>query len=105
MFLNLARNSETALKDAPTKSIRVEAAVENEMVLVRFRDSGPGIANPEVLFKPLQPGATSTGLGLYISRAVLKSYGGNLSYESDPQGGCFVVQLWPADDPGNPGAA
>jgi len=105
VFLNLARNSETALKDAPTKSIRVEAAVESEMVLVRFRDSGPGIANPEVLFRPLQPGATSTGLGLYISRAVLKSYGGNLSYETDPHGGCFVVQLWPADDPGNPGAA
>jgi two-component system, LuxR family, sensor kinase FixL len=99
VFLNLARNSETALRDAPTKTIRVEATLDSDMVLVRFRDSGPGIANPEVLFRPLQPGATSTGLGLYISRAVLKSYGGNLSYESDANGGCFVVQLWPADDP------
>jgi two-component system sensor kinase FixL len=100
VFLNLARNSEAAMKGAPTKAIRVEASVYNDMVLVRFRDSGPGIANPEVLFRPFQPGAASSGLGLYISRAVLKSYGGDLYYEPEEHGGRFVVQLWPADDDG-----
>jgi two-component system, LuxR family, sensor kinase FixL len=103
VFLNLARNSEAAMRDAPERTLRVEATVDNDMVLVRFLDTGPGVANPETLFKPFQPGAASTGLGLYISRAVLKSYGGDLRHEPDPRGGCFVVQLWPADDAGNSG--
>jgi C4-dicarboxylate-specific signal transduction histidine kinase len=101
VFLNLARNSEAAMKDAPTRTLRIDATLDNDMVLVRFRDTGPGIANPEILFRPFQLGASSSGLGLYISRAVLKSYGGDLQYERDQHGACFVVQLWPASDVGD----
>jgi two-component system, LuxR family, sensor kinase FixL len=101
VFLNLARNSEAAMKDAPTRIMRIDATLDNDMVLVRFRDTGPGIANPEILFRPFQLGASSTGLGLYISRAVLKSHGGDLHYERDQHGACFVVQLWPASDVGD----
>jgi C4-dicarboxylate-specific signal transduction histidine kinase len=104
VFLNLARNSETAMKHAPSRVLSVDATLEKDRVLVRFRDTGPGIANPGVLFQPFQPGAAATGLGLYISRTVLKSYGGDLRYEPSPHGGgSFVVQLWPADDSGNSG--
>ena len=68
------------------------------MVVVRFRDTGPGVTNPEYLFKPFHPDAHSTGLGLYVSRAVLRSHGGDLRYEPCPDGSCFVVQLWPAGE-------
>jgi signal transduction histidine kinase len=105
VFLNLARNSEAAMRSAPGKILSVDATLDKDMVMVRFRDTGPGIANPEGLFKPFQPGAASTGLGLYISRAVLKSYGGDLSYEPTASGSCFVVRLWPADDGGRPGSS
>jgi signal transduction histidine kinase len=98
VFLNLARNSEVAIKDAPRRTLWVAAVWANETVLVRFRDSGPGVASPDDLFKPFQAGAHASGLGLYLSRAVLNSYGGDLSYESTSEGGCFVVQLWPADN-------
>jgi len=96
VFLNLARNSETAVRDSATKMLWVEATANDHMVQVRFRDSGPGVANPESLFTPFQPRAAATGLGLYISRAVLKSYGGDLYYEPGAAGSCFVVSLWPA---------
>ena len=96
VFLNLARNSYEAVKDTESRVLSVEAGMEDEMVLVRFRDTGPGVANPDTLFSAFQPGAASTGLGLYISRAMLRSYGGDLWYEPKPDGGCFVVQLWPA---------
>ena len=105
VFLNLARNSEAAMRDRPSRVLRIDTTLGNDMVLVRFRDTGPGIANPEVMFRPFQLGASSTGLGLYISRAVLKSYGGDLYYERDPEGACFVVQLWPASDEGDSGAS
>jgi signal transduction histidine kinase len=97
VFLNLARNSEAAIKEAPRRTLWVEAVWENEMVLVRFSDTGPGVANPDDLFKPFQPGAHASGLGLYLSRAVMNSYGGDLSYEHTAEGGRFLVQLWPAD--------
>jgi two-component system, LuxR family, sensor kinase FixL len=102
VFLNLARNSERAMQGTQDRVLRVEVSTEDDMVRIRFRDSGPGVSNPGALFKPFQPGASSTGLGLYISRAVVKSYGGDLYLESDPRGGCFVVQLWAAQD-GGPG--
>jgi len=95
VFLNLARNSHHAMKGTAGGILSVEAGLENDMVLVRFCDTGPGVANPDSLFKPFQPGASSTGLGLYISRAVLRSYGGDLRYEPISHGSCFVVQLWP----------
>jgi two-component system, LuxR family, sensor kinase FixL len=95
VFLNLARNSEQAMRHGPEKTLRVEVTVDHEMVLVRFRDTGPGIADLEALFRPLQPGGASTGLGLYISRAILKSYAGDLYHEPGTGGACFVVRLWP----------
>ena len=100
VFLNLARNSERAMKGRRVKVLRVEVAIEDDTVRIRFRDSGPGVSNPDALFKPFQPGAASTGLGLYISRAVVKSYGGDLHLERDAEGGSFVVQLWAAEDGG-----
>jgi two-component system sensor kinase FixL len=98
VFLNLARNSERAVKGASEKRITVEAGLERDLVVVRFRDTGPGIANPEQLFQPFQPGAQSDGLGLYISRAILRSDGGDLRYEPCPAGACFAVELWPAEN-------
>jgi two-component system sensor kinase FixL len=98
VFLNLARNSETAMRGRRTRLLRIEVTQDAEAVLVRFLDTGPGVANPATLFMPFQPGAAGTGLGLYVSRAVLKSYGGDLCYEPSPAGGCFVMHLLPAAD-------
>lgn len=93
-FLNLAQNSHRAVQDRPVRELTVSAAVEEErMVKVRFEDSGPGVACPERLFQPFQPGAEGTGLGLYISRALLRSYGGDLRFEPRERGSCFVVEL------------
>ncbi len=98
-FLNLAQNSHravqsTAVQSARSRELTVSAAVEDaRTVAVRFEDSGPGVACPERLFQPFQHGADGTGLGLYISRAVLRSYGGDLRFEPRERGACFVVEL------------
>jgi two-component system, LuxR family, sensor kinase FixL len=98
VFLNLARNSARALEQCPVRQMRVSAEVERDLVVVRFRDTGQGVANPEELFKPFQPGAQSVGLGLYISRAIVRSHGGGLRYEHEDAGSCFAVELWPAEN-------
>jgi PAS domain S-box-containing protein len=97
-FINLARNSLQALENSPRKELRITASVERDLVVVRFRDTGPGVAHPEELFQPFQPGAQSVGLGLYITRAILRSHGGGLRYEPSASGSCFAVELWPAEN-------
>src|SRR5215831_2410070 len=98
VFVNLARNSRQALENAPAREVRITTSVENDVVLVRFRDSGPGVERPEELFRPFQTGAHSFGLGLYISRAILRSHGGGLRYDPEEGGSCFTVELWPREE-------
>ena len=94
-LLNLTRNSEQALENAEVKRISISAASRQGSVLVRVSDSGPGIASTEKLFQPFQKGAESTGLGLFLSRALLRSCGGELRYHAIPGGSCFAVSVNP----------
>jgi two-component system sensor kinase FixL len=98
VFVNLARNSQQALELCGRREVRIQAAVESDLVVVRFRDTGPGVAHPEELFRPFQPGAHAYGLGLYISRAILRAHGGGLRYEPETPGSCFIVELWPVEN-------
>lgn len=93
VFLNLARNSQRAMQSTERKQLCVTAFVEKNTVVIRFEDTGIGIAAAENLFRPFQRGADSTGLGLYVSRAILRSFGGELVYEPRPEGCCFRVVL------------
>ena len=93
VFLNLAKNSRRAMESSDVKRLCVGASVEGNNIAVRFADTGVGISSPDDLFRPFQPGATSTGLGLYVSRAIMRSFGGELLYEPRAQGCCFAVIL------------
>jgi C4-dicarboxylate-specific signal transduction histidine kinase len=93
VLLNLSRNSIRAVTGRRSPSIGMEVLASREHVQIRFRDSGPGVAEPELLFQPFQATSESTGLGLYVSRAILRSFGGELFYEPAPEGSCFVIQL------------
>ena len=97
VFVNLARNSQRAIQNATRKEIRLSVARERDLVVVRFRDTGCGVAHPEELFKPFQRGAHSAGIGLYVSRAILRAHGGELLYEPPDEGTCFAVELWPVE--------
>jgi two-component system, LuxR family, sensor kinase FixL len=93
VFLNLAKNSQRAMQTTPTKRLTVSAAAEANSVVIRFEDTGVGIAASDDLFRPFQRNAAAAGLGLYVSRAIMRSFGGELRYEPSPQGCCFAVVL------------
>jgi C4-dicarboxylate-specific signal transduction histidine kinase len=95
VFLNLARNSQRAIENCPRKELTIAATAEEDAVVIRFEDTGAGVPSPQQLFRPFQPGADGTGLGLYVSRAILRSFRGELRYEARPAGCCFAVVLAP----------
>ena len=93
VFLNLAKNSHRAMTATGRKQLRISARRDGGTVVIRFEDTGTGIAAPENLFRPFLPGAESTGLGLYVSRAIMRSFGGELGYEPSSEGCRFAVVL------------
>ena len=93
VFMNLARNSQHALRESDQKRLNIWAGLEEGRAVVRFRDSGPGVRRPELLFQPFRDAAAGHGLGLSVSRAMVRSFGGELRHEPQPPGACFAVEL------------
>jgi C4-dicarboxylate-specific signal transduction histidine kinase len=99
VFLNLITNSIRALSRKSDRVLSIAARSDRNQVRVEFADNGGGVAHPEHLFRPFQAGAEATGLGLYLSRAFMRSFGGELRYQPLPDSACFIVNLTPAISP------
>jgi two-component system sensor kinase FixL len=97
---NLLSNAIDAVTQVARASRHIEVHAEHAdgCLVVRVEDSGPGIA-PEVAQKLFEPFVTSKpdgmGLGLGISRSLVRARGGELSYEPSQRlaGACFIVRL------------
>ena len=92
-FLNLAQNSLRAVEEVEERSLQVRVSRSGSRVAVSFIDSGLGVKHPGDLFHPFRPNADGLGLGLYISRALLQTFGGELVHVPTPSGCRFDVTL------------
>jgi len=101
VLLNLTKNSQRALEGASVRRLDLSVSVADGVVSIRVTDSGPGIGAPQNLFQPFQRGAESTGLGLYLSRAFVRSFHGDLRHDPTTPGCCFVIDLVIADSLGD----
>jgi two-component system sensor kinase FixL len=99
VFLNLIKNSARALEPMGRKVVTIATSFERGRVLVRVIDSGPGVGAPGDLFEPFQSGAESTGLGLFVSRALVRGFGGDLTYEPREAGCCFAIAVVTISNP------
>lgn len=93
VLLNLSQNSLRAVSSSGERRLQISVSSDEQSVRISFEDSGPGVAAPERLFQPFQAGADGSGLGLYISRAIVRSYGGDLRFDPTTSGCRFVVEL------------
>lgn len=92
-MLNLAQNSLRAVEVSERRELTVSVVAQKRIVTIVFEDTGCGVASPARLFQPFHQGAESSGLGLYVSRAIVRSYGGELHYEAATLGSRFVIEL------------
>jgi two-component system NtrC family sensor kinase len=97
VFLNLIMNARDAMEDGGT--LTIATALEDEQILIRFADTGSGIA-PDVIGKIFRPLFTTkeegagTGLGLSISHDIVENHKGTIDVESTPgKGTSFTIRL------------
>ena len=93
IFLNLLRNAQSALASTEAPRIEITTQCKASTVEVHITDNGPGISDPEHLFNRFQEGSRVHGLGLYLSRAMVMSFRGDLRYEASRPGAQFIVEL------------
>ena len=93
VLMNLSQNSLRAAASMATRSLELTVSTNADYLLIRARDTGPGVAIPSELFEPFRSGSGHEGIGLYVSRAILRSYGGDLKHEASTAGAVFVVEL------------
>jgi signal transduction histidine kinase len=78
-------------------AIRISAVSDRRSVLIRVRDTGPGIP-PEIRGRLFEPFATARkpsgiGLGLASSRQAVIDHGGQIWADSSRKGACFVIRV------------
>lgn len=93
IFLNLSQNSLRAVQDCERPKLEIESWVDGANVIVSFTDNGPGVSDTSVLFQPFRPEANGSGLGLYISRMLARSFSGHLNHVASARGCRFEVSL------------
>ena len=99
LFANLIHN---ALQYTPEGGrVTVEARPASGEVLVRVRDTGPGMSEADraIAFSRFERGSASAtgeglGLGLALAREIARAHGGSIEIESPAGGGAvFAVRL------------
>ncbi len=100
VLLNLIRNATEAVMEYSDglREIRVRSGLSPETELeVEVCDTGPGLTGDaqRLLFDPFfstKPGGT--GLGLPISKSIVRAHGGTLGYRPNtPRGACFFIRI------------
>jgi len=93
VFLNLVRNSVRALATRSDPRLVLRATEGPQSVAIAVIDNGEGVTQPDLLFRPFQANSKGSGLGLCISRAMMRTLHGDLNYLASEAGATFVVTL------------
>ncbi|KCV81698.1 sensor protein FixL [Actibacterium atlanticum] len=97
VLINLIRNAIEAMAAADTKTreVLVEAKAQEDVLLVKVKDTGPGVPEDVRLFKQFQTSKKGgMGLGLSISRSIVENNGGRLWHDAEAAGQtifCFTL--------------
>jgi len=103
VFVNILLNAVDAImedkKQTGKKRISVESSLADNEVILAFKDTGPGIEQKN-LIKIFEPFFTTkeqgkgSGLGLWVSYGIVKSFRGDINVKSKQgKGSTFIINL------------
>lgn len=97
VIINLVLNAIDAMPRGGL--LKISTSLKNSSAIVEIKDTGEGISpeNIDKIFDPFfttkEPGK-GTGLGLSVSYNIIKEHGGNISVESEVNGGTkFTIAI------------
>lgn len=98
VLLNLVANAFDVVVGLEERWVRLEIEDLGNKVLFKILDSGKGIPLhvQEKMFQPFYTTKSlgkGTGLGLSLSKGIIETHGGSLSYDSNAKNTCFHVIL------------
>jgi signal transduction histidine kinase len=102
--LNIVINAIDAVEGSEKGSVRVDTGYseQHDSVYIAVLDNGPGIEpdRAEAVFDVFESGKGSrgTGLGLAVSRKILREHGGDVILDTQPGRGCRFILSWPRID-------
>ena len=99
--LNLILNAADAAAANPDPQVLISARCDSRWVDILVEDSGPGVSDSikSLLFKPFvstKPTGKGTGLGLFVSRQLIRDVGGDLQLspiDSSLGGAVFSIRI------------
>ncbi|HIF01341.1 MAG TPA: FHA domain-containing protein [Fuerstia sp.] len=103
--LNVALNAIDAVAESENATVVLQTSYDkaNDIMLVAVTDNGPGIpedhrATVFNLFESSK-GERGTGIGLPVSRKIIREHGGRIRIEGGPGEGTRFVLSWPRGNP------
>ncbi len=103
LIANAAQAIETTASASPGK-ISIRATIDDESLMIRVADNGPGIPENQLgdILKPLySTRSNGFGLGLAIVKQIVEQHDGELVVESLPGSGATVKMMLPLSRPEN----
>jgi PAS domain S-box-containing protein len=99
VFLNVIRNAVEAVTGVENGKVEISARLVDTHIVITVKDNGVGIPD-DVLPRLMTPFFTTkergTGLGLWISQAIVEAHRGHLEVESKQGAGTTVTVVLPA---------
>lgn len=98
VFINLIDNAIQAMEGkGGSLRIDINRDLGSQMAIISFQDTGPGIPSNQLdqIFKIFHTTKNDgSGIGLYISQAIIRLHGGSIEVESvQGEGATFIVKL------------
>lgn len=104
--LNIVSNAIDAVDGSEQGAVVLQTGYDRAagMLLVAVSDNGPGIPEDQraAIFNVFESskGSRGTGIGLPVSRKILREHGGRIRVEGGPGEGTRFVLSWPRGNPG-----
>jgi two-component system NtrC family sensor kinase len=99
IFVSIFTNAIQAMKSNGTLNVSLRVDTDNDTVVIKISDTGPGIPKEDIknIFEPFfttKPVGEGTGLGLSVCRSLVQEHQGEIEVESTlGEGTTFIIKM------------